>query len=69
MPWKIAILFLLGYEAYALETGHQTLSNMMFMWNEQWSYFPFLCGFLTGGLSVHFFWRWNPKNPNKKEAY
>jgi hypothetical protein len=63
--WSAALIFIvalvLGLEAFALLTDRLTLSR--FIWNisEAWPLFIFLCGFVTGGLAVHFWWHWNPK--------
>ena len=61
MPWLVAVLFLAGYEIFALAIGAPTLSRLAVDATEQFSYLPFLAGFVIGGLSVHFWWRWDPK--------
>lgn len=56
MPWLLAVLFLLAWEFYAWRTGRQLLSQMMWEWSAAWPFFGVLCGAVTGGLLVHFFW-------------
>lgn len=60
MPWIIAAIFLLVYEALALARGWKTLSRMMFEANYKWPFFSTLAGLVVGGLLVHFFWQWCP---------
>lgn len=65
MPWLIAFLALLGYEAFALYTGHETLSRMVYEATQAWGLLPFLAGFLVGMLASHFWWRWDPDRSKK----
>jgi len=58
--WLIAITFLAGYEWWALATGHQSLSRAMWTATTAWPPLIFLIGMVTGGLAVHFWWRWDP---------
>lgn len=60
MPWVIAIALLLAYEWYALTRCKRTLSRMVYDTARAWPFFPYLVGFVVGGLSVHFFWHWCP---------
>lgn len=60
----IAIV-LLALEAFALLTGRLTLSRFVFEISEAWPLFVFLCGFVTGGLAVHFWWYWDPRRSDR----
>ena len=60
VAWAIAILFLLGYEFFALAKGYETLSHAVWQVSQGWPIFPFLAGMVIGGLAVHFWWFWNP---------
>jgi hypothetical protein len=60
LAWLTAAIVLLGYEFFALNTGRKTLSRQMWEWTCAWPLMPFLWGLVTGGLAVHFFWRWCP---------
>lgn len=55
--WGLALLLLLAYEGFALATGRMTLSRWMRNTQIRWDFFGPLVGFITGGLLVHFFWR------------
>ena len=59
-PWVLAVVFLLGYEAYALIHRRPTLSCMMRRWWTAWPFFGVLVGFVCGSLLTHFFWVWCP---------
>ena len=61
LAWLLAVIVLLGYEAFALKTGRRTLSRQMWIWTQAWPLMPFLWGLVTGGLAVHFFWHWCPQ--------
>ncbi len=62
--WLLAALWLTAYEAWALLTNHQTLSRAMWMVTTAWPPAIFLLGLIVGGAAVHFWWRWNPSDPN-----
>jgi hypothetical protein len=61
LAWLAAVVILLAYEFWALKTGRKTLSRFMWETGQKWPFFPALIGFVTGGLLVHFFWRWCDK--------
>jgi hypothetical protein len=61
LVWAFAALVLLVYEAYALGTGHETLSRAMWDMTQAWGPLPFLLGFVVGLLVAHFWWRWDPR--------
>ena len=54
IAWVIAIGILALYEAWALLTGHITLSR--FVWMADASEYGALLPFLVGILCGHFFW-------------
>lgn len=56
MPWVLAVLFLLLYEAIALTVGRPTLSRMVWNATKAWPPLPFVAGVVVGGLAVHFWW-------------
>lgn len=56
MPWIVAAIALLIYEAYALSTGHKTLSRMMWEATARFPALPFLVGLGIGFLAAHFWW-------------
>jgi len=69
-PW-IWTAFLLAFvvvfaiiEGWALATGGTTLSRYTYELSKDWPVLPFVLGdvlgTVTGGLAVHFWWRWNP---------
>jgi hypothetical protein len=60
LAWAGVALFLLGYEAWALTTGGETLSRAMWEMTTAWPPLTFLLGFVCGGLVAHFWWRWDP---------
>ena len=58
-----AYLALTAIEFAVLEyMGWDVLTLSRYVWNlsQEWPLFIFLCGALTGGLAVHFWWHWNP---------
>jgi len=63
--WAIAIVWLLGYEWWALATHHESLSRAVWTLTTAWPPLIFLIGLVVGGLVVHFWWRWDPRNSNK----
>lgn len=54
------ILLFAIFETWALMTGGTTLSRYTYEVSKAWPLMPFLLGFLSGGLAVHFFWHWMP---------
>ena len=48
--------------------GWNTLTLSRYIWNlsQEWPLFIFLCGALSGGLAVHFWWHWNPPGSNSE---
>lgn len=58
----VPIILLLGFEAYALMTDGLTFSRFIWTIGERWPLFIYLMGFVNGGLAVHFFWHWDPRN-------
>jgi hypothetical protein len=64
--WSGALIFIValvaGLEAFALLTDRLTLSRFVWEISDAWPLFIFLCGFVTGGLAVHFWWHWNPRS-------
>ena len=69
LAWTILLLAaiggIIGLEAFALMTDRLTLSRYIWEIGEAWPLFIFLCGFVTGGLAVHFWWHWNPKTTDR----
>ena len=49
-------LFLLGYEAWAVATGHRTITSQVRGAQAAWTFFGPLFSLVLGGLLVHFFW-------------
>ncbi len=58
MPWLLAVIGLLAYQAFALATGRRTLSRMAIEASRVWPLLPFVAGLVVGGLGVHFWWPW-----------
>lgn len=48
------------FETIALMHKGLTLSMYTWIVSEHWPPIIFICGFLAGGLCVHFWWHWNP---------
>lgn len=65
IAWILALAFLATYEAWALATGHQSLSRAMWTLTSAWPPLIFLEGMVVGGLAVHFWWRWDPTTTSK----
>jgi hypothetical protein len=65
VAWVMAIIFLNGYEWWALATGHQSLSRAMVEMTMAWPPLIFFIGFVVGGLTAHFWWYWNPNTTTK----
>lgn len=65
MPWILAAMFLLAYEAYALRTGHKTLSRMMWEATKRWPFLGVLVGLVVGALMTHLFWLPTGCDPTK----
>lgn len=61
LAWLIVAIGLLAYEAYALGTGHETLSRAMWELSQAWGPLQFILGFVVGLLVAHFWWRWDPR--------
>jgi hypothetical protein len=67
-PWAVgAFLWLawFGYfetEAFVHPEKYDTLSHVVSGIGAKWPLAIFLCGYVAGVLSAHFFWPWN-KNP------
>ena len=58
--WLATIAATFGVlEAMAWNNG-VTLSRFVWDLGEAWPLFIWLCGALTGGLAVHFWWHWSP---------
>jgi len=61
IPWLtflLAVVILLSYEFWAIETGHPTISRQVRTAAQAFGLLPFLVGLVCGGLAVHFFWIW-----------
>lgn len=56
---SFAVLEFLGWNTL-------TLSRYVFNLSHAWPLFVYLCGNLTGGLAVHFWWQWNPPGSNSE---
>ena len=63
-PWLVGLIGAIGYFAY-FETvafihpdQYVTLSHVVSTIGMKWPFAIYLCGFFSGGLSVHFFWPW-----------
>ena len=70
--WTALLLFNIAVfaimEGYAVtrtdpEMG-LTLSRYIYDAARAWPLLVFVLGQLTGGLAVHFWWHWDPENPN-----
>ena len=59
------VVLVIAFEAFALLTDRLTLSRFIFEISEAWPLFIFLCGFVTGGLAVHFWWWWHPRETKR----
>ena len=64
LMWAVVALELLVYEAWALMTGHESLSRAMWLLSK-WTPFVWILGVVIGGLASHFWWRWDPDKTNK----
>lgn len=49
----------LVYDVIAINEGgtEASISFMFYEWSYKYPIFTFMCGWLSGGLSMHFFWR------------
>ena len=45
-----------------------TLSRYVYDAAKAWPLLVFILGQLTGGLAVHFFWRWNPEDAGDRRG-
>lgn len=63
-PWLVGLVGVVawfGYfetEAFVHPEQYDTLSNVVSTIGAKWPLAIFLCGYLAGALSVHFFWPW-----------
>ena len=63
-PWAVgatALLLWFGYwetMAFLHPDTYDTLSHTVSTIGAKWPFFLVLFGYVTGGLSVHFFWSW-----------
>lgn len=48
------------FEAIAIGYGGMTLSMFTWILSQKWPPIIWVMGVLAGGLTVHFFWHWNP---------
>lgn len=56
--WVLGILTTFALlEAYAIQTGKETLSACVWQASQGFPLLPFLGGLVAGGLAVHFWWR------------
>lgn len=71
MKWLIWLAFLVisfaAMEAYSLYDHTATLSRFVWQATEAFPPLPFIAGFLSGGLAVHFWWTANPFNEKRKK--
>jgi hypothetical protein len=62
--WTGWLLFLIGsfgfFEGVALTRHGLSLSMYTWIASEKWPPLIWICGALTGGLAVHFWWHWAP---------
>lgn len=65
IAWLVTVSLLALYEWWALATGHESLSRAMWNATSAWPPLIFLIGEVTGGLAVHFWWRWDPSTTGK----
>jgi hypothetical protein len=56
-PWWVAIVWLLGYEAYAVFAPPPTLSEMVWRASAAWPALPFVVLALLAILCLHFWVR------------
>ena len=65
-PWIIWLLLIIvsftALEAYAFRHPERENTLSRFVWSvgQKWPLSLVLWGMLIGGLSVHFYWNWNP---------
>lgn len=54
----VAVLAILGLEAYTYFTDRTTLSGYVVRFTQDWPLLPFIVGLIVGALAAHFWWPW-----------
>lgn len=76
IAWTVLLVFNIAVfawlEGYALSRADPeaglTLSRYVWEASREWPLLVFLLGQLVGGLGVHFWWHWNPENPEDRRG-
>ena len=61
--WLLAFIVSFAFcEGFAISTNGITLSRYTYNLSQDWPVLPWVLGVIAGGLAVHFWWHWAPKD-------